>query len=190
MNSFLKTLAKNRLKLAMITIILVLLFDFVYLKKAPYSPFNLPYGLLGFCIAMTGLLLRSWAAGIISKNKILTKTGPYSICRHPLYLGSLLMAVGFITILANAWLWLILVLFMFFVYLPKIKGEEVKINQLFPGQYDTYKKETGMLYPKSLSFSKIFHPWSFTRWWHHKEYNAWLASILAIVVLHLLSLYI
>ncbi len=188
MNIYLKKLAKYRLQLALITVLIVLFIQFFVLKNNPLSPFTDSIGNIGFIIVMLGVFLRSWAAGIISKNKVLTKTGPYSICRHPLYLGSLLMAIGFILIISNPYLWIILVLFMFLVYLPKIKGEEVKINQLFPNQYDEYKKETGMLYPKSLSLKKIMHPWSFKQWWHHTEYNAWIACAIALAVLHFWTL--
>ena len=42
-----------------------------------------------------GLALRAYASGYVRKNSELTTTGPYSYTRNPLYMGSLLIAVGF-----------------------------------------------------------------------------------------------
>ena len=44
---------------------------------------------------LAGLFLRSWAAGTIRKWERLATTGPYACVRHPLYLGSILLMLGF-----------------------------------------------------------------------------------------------
>ncbi len=176
-NKFLVFLAKYRLKLALLVIIGYIIHKVFDYRDTPYSLYKQGWGNIGSMIVLMGLLVRSWAAGIINKNKILTKTGAYHICRHPLYLGSLLMSIGFLIILKDWFLWIILLIFMIFVYLPKIRREEVKLNEIFPGEYDIYKKETGMLFPKSLSMKKLNQKWSFKQWAHHTEYNAWLAAI-------------
>ena len=49
----------------------------------------------GVLIALPGELLRIWAAGHITKGREVTRSGPYQLVRHPLYLGSTIMGLGF-----------------------------------------------------------------------------------------------
>jgi protein-S-isoprenylcysteine O-methyltransferase Ste14 len=167
----------------MFTIIIYAIHKFFDFQDTPKDIFGSNLGIIGGIIVSLGLLLRSWAAGIINKNKLLTKTGPYQVCRHPLYLGSLLMAIGYLIILDDWFLWIVLILFMIPVYLPKILGEEQKLNELFPGEYDKFKQETGMIFPKKISLKKLIHKWSFKQWVKHTEYNAWIATIIATIAL-------
>ena len=50
-----------------------------------------------------GLLLRAWATGHLEKNIRLAESGPYAYVRNPLYLGTLLVAAGFV-IASRRWL--------------------------------------------------------------------------------------
>src|SRR6202167_2838143 len=58
--------------------------------------------LIGSALIIPGLVLRSLASGHVKKNEELTMTGPYAYTRNPLYLGSLLLTVGF-AISARSW---------------------------------------------------------------------------------------
>ena len=49
----------------------------------------------GLALALPGEALRLWAAGHIEKGREITRSGPYRFVRHPLYLGSTLLGVGF-----------------------------------------------------------------------------------------------
>lgn len=185
--TFTQRLAKYRLQLALITIIIILLLNFFVLDEKPYSPLASGLGLLGSIIAIVGLFLRSWAAGIINKNKKLTTIGPYHLFRHPLYIGSLLIAVGFIILLDSIYLWIILIFFMFFVYMPKIKAEEKKLKVLFGEQWDQFVKVTSVFFPKRFSIKKLFCKWSLKHWVHHTEYNAYIAVVIALIAIHFWS---
>ena len=50
---------------------------------------------VGGLIALPGLALRAWATGHLRKNDALATTGPYAYTRNPLYLGSLVIGLGF-----------------------------------------------------------------------------------------------
>jgi protein-S-isoprenylcysteine O-methyltransferase Ste14 len=77
---------------------------------------------IGTCVAFPGVFLRALASGHVKKNEELTTSGPYAYTRNPLYLGSLIMAVGFAVAAQSPWV-LILMLVMFFaIYLPVIRG--------------------------------------------------------------------
>ena len=54
-----------------------------------------PWSLLvGLPLACIGEALRLWASGHIEKTKLLATGGPYAHSRNPLYVGSLLIALG------------------------------------------------------------------------------------------------
>lgn len=50
--------------------------------------------LAGGLLIVVGEGLRIWATGHLHKNDALTVSGPYAYLRHPLYLGTLLIALG------------------------------------------------------------------------------------------------
>ena len=51
-----------------------------------------------------GLLLRAWAAGCLAKNQRLATGGPYAFTRNPLYIGTLLVALGLTIAARNPYL--------------------------------------------------------------------------------------
>jgi hypothetical protein len=50
---------------------------------------------IGGVAALIGVAIRAVASGHISKNSELTTSGPYAYTRNPLYLGSIVIALGF-----------------------------------------------------------------------------------------------
>src|ERR1700722_6254923 len=54
---------------------------------------------LGWIIA--GNLIRLWSNGYAIKNDKLTTSGPYAFVRNPLYLGTFLIAIGFVVVLKS-----------------------------------------------------------------------------------------
>ena len=68
------------------------LFAAVYLWLAHPTRTSL---LAGALLLIPGLLLRALASGHVQKDKQLTTSGPYAYTRNPLYLGSLMLALGF-----------------------------------------------------------------------------------------------
>ena len=68
------------------------LFAAFYLWRARPSVASLAWSLP---LVVPGLLLRAYASGYVKKNAELTVTGPYAYTRNPLYLGSVVMALGF-----------------------------------------------------------------------------------------------
>src|ERR1700754_3175352 len=88
-------------------------------------------------LVVPGLCLRAYASGYVKKNAELTTTGPYAYTRNPLYLGSILIAVGFATA-ARSWPMAVVLVAMFLaIYLPTIRSEEEFLRGAFPG-FDEY----------------------------------------------------
>src|SRR6204780_3358119 len=75
-------------------------------------------------VVAPGLLIRALASGHVRKNEALATSGPYAYTRNPLYLGSLLMGVGFAVAARSWWVGVVLVVMFFVIYLPVIRGEE------------------------------------------------------------------
>src|SRR5262245_34131213 len=49
----------------------------------------------GAAFLLASLWVRTWAAGHLVKNKVLTITGPYAYVKNPLYIGTFLGMIGF-----------------------------------------------------------------------------------------------
>src|ERR1700749_3941355 len=58
--------------------------------------------LLGLIGIVPGLLVRALASGHVRKNESLATSGPYAYTRNPLYLGSLLIGIGF-AVASQSW---------------------------------------------------------------------------------------
>lgn len=168
-------LTKNRVPLTTVIIVLIIFSKMFFSQQKPYSVIRDHQGKIALSVVMSGVLLRSWAAGSIKKNKTLVTTGAYHLCRNPLYLGSGLIAFGFIYFLKDILLWLFLIPFICFIYIPKIKKEEANLIKHFPEKYKEYYKTTGSFFPKQISLQNFKSKWSYKLWLHNSEYNTSIA---------------
>lgn len=139
--------------------------------------------IVGAMIALAGLGIRALASGHVRKNEQLTTTGPYAYTRNPLYLGSLVMALGFV-IAARSWIiaFIALVLF-FFIYVPVIRGEEQFLRAQF-AEFDEYERNVPRLLPRFTSRQSSPGSFSWHLYWKHHEYNAAIgvASMFAALI--------
>jgi protein-S-isoprenylcysteine O-methyltransferase Ste14 len=86
----------------------------------------------GVLIVATGELLRIWAVhhiGVISRTRSdrlgpLIATGPFSLVRNPLYVGNILLWVGFAVSARLPWLAPLVVLLLAFQYHAIVRWEE------------------------------------------------------------------
>ena len=94
----------------------------------------------GAAVAAIGQSLRLWAAGHIEKGREVTRSGPYRHMRHPLYVGSAIMAIGFG--IASATLWAALLVLTYFVvtYVAAVRTEEATLDARFVGEYSAYRE--------------------------------------------------
>jgi protein-S-isoprenylcysteine O-methyltransferase Ste14 len=106
---------------------------------------------LGLPIIVMGEAIRIWSSGHIHKNEVLTVTGPYSLTRNPLYLGSFILAAGFVVAMDVLWMSLVFLLFFVVVYWATIRWEEDKMKRKFPTQWEEYQRRIPRFFP-------LFHP--------------------------------
>jgi protein-S-isoprenylcysteine O-methyltransferase Ste14 len=94
---------------------------------------------IGVVVIVAGELLRIWAAGHLRKNEALTTTGPYAYVKNPLYVGSLLIMLGFGVMARNYWLLLIGIAVFGLYYAPyKKQREGDRLRERFGQQWVDY----------------------------------------------------
>ena len=131
--------------------------------------------LAGAGLVIPGLVTRALASGYLQKNEQLATGGPYAYTRNPLYVGSLILSVGF-ALAARSW-WIVagIVLLFFVIYVPVIRAEEAFLRTRFP-QFAEYAREVPSLLPRVSRFGKRSGSFSWDLYWKHREYNATLGS--------------
>jgi protein-S-isoprenylcysteine O-methyltransferase Ste14 len=138
--------------------------------------------MIGAALVVLGLAIRALASGHLQKNEQLATTGPYAYTRNPLYLGSLILAVGFAISARSWWIGAGLILFFLAIYLPVIHGEEVFLGEHFP-QFAEYARRVPRLLPRLRSFNDAHGTFSWDLYWKHREYNATLGAMAVIAAL-------
>lgn len=107
--------------------------------------------LAGLFVALPGEVLRFWAAGHIEKGREITTSGPYRLTRHPLYLGSAILGVGF-AIAAHSWpVAGIVAAYLGLTLTAAMRTEEAALDARFSGEYTKYRQ--GGLQTGSRPFS-------------------------------------
>ena len=116
---------------------------------------NVPMAATGAALATLGALLAFTARGVIGRNwgppamrkndTQLVTNGPYSLIRHPIYAGILLMMAGTAIGLMPIW-WLVAVAAGVY-FITSARSEESYLTERFPDAYPAYKARTKMLVP-------------------------------------------
>jgi protein-S-isoprenylcysteine O-methyltransferase Ste14 len=104
--------------------------------------FGMFLDVLGFvCVVVSALTLRAnFTVSPQPKNALLT-SGIYRLSRNPIYLGALLMALGF-TLIFGSGLTLISTIGLWIILREKIKMEEYFLQRKFGESYLNYQKKT------------------------------------------------
>jgi protein-S-isoprenylcysteine O-methyltransferase Ste14 len=138
--------------------------------------------LYGSVIMVPALLLRTAASGHVKKNQEVTTSGPYAYTRNPLYLGSMILMVGFGVASRNLWLAVSLVIVFVALYLPVVRDEESYLRGRFP-EFEDYSGRVPRIFPRSRAKGTSSAPFSADLYRKHREYNAALGSVGMIVLL-------
>jgi protein-S-isoprenylcysteine O-methyltransferase Ste14 len=143
-------------------------------------------GASALAIIFTGLALRSWAAGTCQKGKGLTTWGPYRWCRHPLYLGSLLIMAGFALLIPNVMNCAVVIGPVSAIYVLTIVREEQRLAVKYGAAWTAYAGSVPRFLPRSLP-GITTGGWSRALWWRRGEYqlvSLTCASLLAFELWH------
>jgi uncharacterized membrane protein len=118
---------------------------------------------IGGLIALAGEMVRIWAAGHLEKGKEVTQSGPYRLTRHPLYIGSSIIALGAAVASARASAMLIIAAYMAATIVSAIRHEEASMRESFGDQYEAYARSRAM---------RVERPFSLARAMKNKEHKA------------------
>lgn len=145
------------------------------------------HSMVGLGLIVAGLGLRSWAAGILHKSTELTTVGPYSLVRHPLYVGSFMMMIGICLLIDDPEnIWFVLGP-IGFIYLLKLLQEERLLEKKFGALWHEYASRVPRLVPYHLP-QQLFAPWSLNQWLLNREYNALAATALGLAAIQAWSM--
>lgn len=127
----------------------------------------------GVCISLIGLSVRAWASGHLRKEKELAVSGPYRYSRNPLYLGNSILGIGIVVGSRSWWVFGLFVAYFAIFYPLIIRREKERMKELFPEQYEEYRKRVPSFFPslkKRTPPSQIKFSWSL--YTQNREYRA------------------
>jgi len=140
--------------------------------------------LVGTSVALLGIFLRAVASGHVEKNRVLATSGPYAYVRNPLYVGSIIIGIGFAIAARDLWVATAILVLFIAIYLPVIRSEEAFLRAQFD-EYADYERGVPGLLPRTLLFRQITEGFSRELYFKHREYNSLLgaaAVVLALIV--------
>ena len=148
---------------------------------------------LGGILVFFGEAIRVWASGHLMRAQELTTSGPYAYLRDPLYLGRLLLLVGF-CVMAWGYAWILLVIGLgvfFFNYMPrKYRKEMGRLEDLYGEEYRQYAAHARSLLPRLRPYSKARQrSWNFALFSKENREQYFLLGVV-VLALALIGLFL
>jgi hypothetical protein len=131
---------------------LALILILIYTLTARPSPVLLA---IGVALVVVGVVVRLYASGFIVKNSELATSGPYSLVRHPLYTGNILVVTGFALENGQWWALPLAALFFWFYYPTAIHYEDRKLHGLFGEAWERWAGTVPALMPSLDNFKRF-----------------------------------
>jgi len=136
-----------------------------------------------FLLILAGECLRMWASGHIEKTLSLATGGPYAHTRNPLYLGSLLMALGAGVAVASPWAVLVIACY-FAVFYPAVIREEASfLRRKFPDEYAHWEASVPAFFPRPTPGGPRGSRFSWERVRQNREWHTALAIPVVLAAL-------
>jgi len=124
----------------------------------------------GLAIITLGQAVRLAASAAIVKSKTLTTSGPYSAVRNPLYLGTMLMTAGLVTMLSapsrpllTAGVWAFAVSAFGWIYYVTIKAEEAFLLGAYRNDFKAYMGSVPAILPGFRGLAGFFDATAYSR---------------------------
>jgi protein-S-isoprenylcysteine O-methyltransferase Ste14 len=120
-----------------------------------HSPADVAIDVVAYSLFLAGAALRFWATLYIggSKDKRVVSEGPYSVCRNPLYLGSLALAVSLSLFSKSGTLLLGVLIVAWFYARHTVPAEERHLRGKLGDAYLDYLKRV----PRFVPNFNLFH---------------------------------
>jgi len=136
--------------------------------------------LIGLGLALAGEAVRVWAAGHLEKSREVTRSGPYRWTRHPLYVGSAIIALGVVVAAWHPLVALVAAVYMGSTLTAAVRTEEAFLRGAFGSTYDEYRASTAAPMPRRFSAERAMR---------NREYRAAAGVVggFALLALRLLA---
>lgn len=121
----------------------------IYLNEPPFDLDHHPskWVFVGLALIAAGVVLRMAAHGTIRKDESLATTGVYSLCRHPLYLGSMLLTYGFCVLFDDPENFIVATIYFAAFYSLTIAWEEIRLEEYYGDEHREYCRSVPLLLP-------------------------------------------
>ena len=137
----------------------------------------------GVGIAIVGLLIRGYAAGHLRKHQQLATSGPYAFTRNPLYLGSVLLAVGF-SVASHSWIsTLLLAAYLAIFYPVVIRREQTELLAHYGDAFVAYAAKVPAFWPRLTPAIASSGKFSWAQYLKNREYEASIGLAVAMAIL-------
>jgi protein-S-isoprenylcysteine O-methyltransferase Ste14 len=108
----------------------------------------------GLLIACAGECLRLWASGHLEKGREVTRSGPYRFLSHPLYAGSVVIALGVVVASRSYAVAAVTSVYMGLTIAAAIRVEEAHLRQAFGSTYEDYRASRAEPMRRRFSFRR------------------------------------
>jgi protein-S-isoprenylcysteine O-methyltransferase Ste14 len=134
----------------------------------------------GLLVALAGEAVRIWAAGHLEKSREVTRSGPYRFMRHPLYVGSTVIALGAVIAAWHPVVAMVAAFYMGATVTAAIHTEEAHLRRSFGETYDQYRESRAEPMERGFSIERALR---------NREYRAMagLAAGFALLALKVLA---
>ena len=139
--------------------------------------------LVGLPLACAGEMLRLWASGHIEKTQRLATGGPYAHSRNPLYVGSLLIALGVAVACASPWVVLAVAAYFLAFYPAVVREEAAFLAGKFESEYAAWAAAVPLFWPRLAPAGPRASRFDWSRVRMNKEWRTALALPLLAAVL-------
>jgi protein-S-isoprenylcysteine O-methyltransferase Ste14 len=108
----------------------------------------------GLVVAVAGEAFRFWAAGHLNKSREVTRSGPYRLVAHPLYVGSSIIGAGLAIASGRMVIALIVAAYLLVTLSAAIRSEEAFLRRAFGGDYEAYRRAGAVDTARRFSLSR------------------------------------
>jgi protein-S-isoprenylcysteine O-methyltransferase Ste14 len=141
--------------------------------------------LWGLPPVVVGEAIRLWASAHLEKTRTLATGGPYAHTRNPLYVGSLLLAVGMALAAASPWVLLAVLLYFLAFYPGVIREEAAFLREKFGAEYERWAAEVPLFRPRLIPGGPRTSRFEWRRVRLNREWRTAAALPLVALVLYL-----
>jgi protein-S-isoprenylcysteine O-methyltransferase Ste14 len=99
-------------------------------------------------LVVAGEAIRLWASAHLEKTRALATGGPYAHTRNPLYVGSVLLALGVAVAAASPWVVVAVVAYFLAFYPGVVREEAAFLRDKFRAEYEAWAAEVPLFRPR------------------------------------------